>query len=253
MKPARKGDVRGVTLIELLVVIALLGIVLSLIVNFLSLQSRAASVQKAIDEANEASRVALSLVTWDLQNAGFEVPVSIANPAVIVPNANVAGHRDTFTIRYFDEASETAQRVTYDVASSPGTLRRAQYADDPSAVPSQAPTVAEVVALNVLFETRDNQFIDPVSPGECPVGSTLNSTGDRCVVEWLWQDEPSRLIRRVRIEMLSRSERRVARYEVPTPTYTFTGASGATTTYAAEPGYAYDFTTQVVSTPNLGR
>lgn len=258
-KQTRHGR-KGLTLVEVLVTISIFGIVLAIIGQFFSSQSRAAAVQKGINEANEAARVALSLVTWDLQNAGFEVPVSNSNAAIQVPSENVGDHVDSFTIRFFDDnlAVPAAQRIRYDIAGTPGTLRRAQYQDDPTVTPSQAPTVAQVVAMNVVFEARANQFVDPADSTSCPAGSSPFPPGvtpvQRCEVDWKWQDVPDRLIRRVRVELLTRSERRIQRYTSPEAAFEFTDLSnGTTTSYVPTAGYAHHYTEQTISTPNLGR
>ena len=261
MKKSRRRSESGLGLVELLVTIGVLTLVLGVIVNFFISQNRASAIQKAMNEANEAARIALSLITWDLQNAGYRVTVSNTNPAIHAPTTNVDSHADQMVVRYRNDTTATAGRYRYSIGGAPISLRRAEYADDPTATPTDNPTVASVVAMNLQFETRANQFVDVVGTGtskSCPSGTTPfppGATGaaiDKCSVNWVWRDQPDRLVRQIRVQLLARSQSKVSGYRPPVQGYTFTGNSGSTT-YSAEPGYVYYFSEQLLASPNLGR
>lgn len=256
---------QGLTLIEVLVVSTLLVVLLGLISQFFAVQARAASLQKALNEANEATRTVLTLITWDLQNAGYKVMVSNENKALDSYNS---GHTDIVTSRFFDvSASPSApKKVRYSLGKGDGevvtSMRRAYYGDPatstfPQATPpsgSNGPSIASVVALNLRFETRTDPFKTPTS-GTCPANTTsvpLGATGaaiTNCSVNWSWQDIPSRLVRRVRLQVLGRSETRVTGYLDRNLSYVFEGVSQ----YTTEPGFVYHFAEQTVLVPNLGR
>lgn len=254
---------QGLTLIEVLVVIALLGLLTGLIVQFFISQTRASSLQKGLNEANEATRTALALVGWDLQNAGYEVMVSNANKAL---TATDNGYEDTITIRSLDINVSPAveQTVSYSIILTPGDSGKSLH----RGLASSGPSVAGVVALNLLFETRADPFKTPLGIGSsktCPSGTTPvppGATGENiknCSVPWVWKDIPERLVRSVRIQVLGRSESRVPGRQSPNTSYSFAGADGAGTisendsAYAAEPGYVYHFAEQTVLALNLGR
>lgn len=258
---------QGITLIELLVVIALLGLLLGLIAQFFISQSRASSLQKGLNEANEATRTALALVGWDLQNAGYEVMVSNANKAIDVTDSSYA---DTVTIRLYDKLQTPPERkVRYSTDVDSSSLRRADFKNSESdPLGGMQPSVAGVVALNLLFETRVDPFKTPLGIGSsktCPAGTTPvppGATGENiqnCSVPWVWKDIPERLVRSVRIQVLGRSESRVPGRQSPSASYSFAGLSDAGTisendsAYTAEPGYVYHFAEQTVLAPNLGR
>lgn len=269
---------QGLTLVEVLVVIALLALLLGLIVQFFISQTRASSLQKGLNEANEATRTALSLVGWDLQNAGYEVVKSTATPA-LAPVAGIdnGGHLDALTIRLYDVnkilPDPPERKVRYDIKLGTGeivtSLRRADFKNSES-VPGDGmqPSVAGVVALNLLFETRADPFKTPLGIGSsktCPSGITPvppGATGadiQNCSVPWVWKDIPERLVRSVRLQVLGRSESRVPGRQSPSTSYSFAGADGTgvisenDSAYATEPGYVYHFAEQTVLAPNLGR
>lgn len=248
---------QGLTLIEVLITSTLVVVLLGLVSQFFVLQSRSSSLQKAQNEANEGTRTALSLVAWDLQNAGYRVTISTASPAIVMTNST---HRDTITTRFLNEDvnPSVTQKVLYDIAQGTGetvtSLRRAQFADTLINPPNglQA-SIASIVALNIRFETRLNQFVTPTGTA-CPSGSTplpVGATGasiKNCSVNWVWADVPQRLVRRIRVQVLGRSEIRVPRYNA-NRTFVFEGGSQ----YTSEPGFVYHFAEQTVLAPNLGR
>ena len=224
-------------------------------------QSRAASLQKALNEANEGTRTALSLVTWDLQDAGYQVTLSTANPAYISATDN--GYKDIVTTRSFDEDLPTPapQKVRYDIAQGSvetvSSLRRARFDDsltNPPTGQGMRATVASMVALNVRYETRQDPFATPTASG-CPAGTTPipeGATGvaiTNCRINWVWANMPQRLVRSIKVQLLSRSETRVSGYTSPVQSYTFEGGGQ----YATQPGFVYHFAEQTVVVPNLGR
>lgn len=245
----------GVTLIELLVTLALLGIGTGLITQFFVLQSRTAAQQRGINEANENTRVALALVTWDVQSAGYRVNVSSTNKA-ITPNSATGSYTDHFTTRYLfvDETAgvSEARKVRYDLATNPPRLRRAEFLDtlaDP--LGGMQPAVENIVALNLRYETRDNQFVTP-SSSTCPSGTTpIVESGltVNCSVNWVEQNDPLRLVRRVRVQILARSSGRVPGYRDRNASYAFAGGGS----YTTELGYVYHFAEQTVVVENLSR
>jgi prepilin-type N-terminal cleavage/methylation domain-containing protein len=253
----------GLTLIEILVTMALLSLVMGLIVNFFVIQSRAARLQKAINETSEATRVALSLVTWDLQNAGYRISVSNTNPAItttykrqngITPFDNTSGLYDEVTIRYRDDslAPATARKVSYGLGG--GSLLRQAYPDDNS-IPTMLESVEGIVALNIRYETRANQFVPPVNSGSatsCPTDTTAVTFGGvitNCSVNWQFKNVPERLIRQVKVQVLTRSSEKISGHTNSVSSYTFEGASN----YTTSAGYVYQFSEQTIVTPNLGR
>lgn len=245
----------GVTLVELLVTLALLGVGTGLISQFFVLQSRSAAQQRGINEANENTRVALALVTWDVQSAGYRVNVSSMNRA-ITPNSATGSYTDYFTTRYLfvndiGSVSE-AMKVRYDLESNPPRLRRAEFLDTLAAPTNgMQPAVENIVALNLRYETRDNQFVAP-SGTTCPSGSTLIVEGGvtvNCSVNWVEQNDPLRLVRRVRVQVLARSSGRVPGYRDRNASYAFAGGGS----YPTEPGYIYHFAEQTVVVENLSR
>lgn len=245
----------GVTLVELLVTLALLGVATGLISQFFVLQSRSAAQQRGINEANENTRVALALVTWDVQSAGYRVSVSDINRA-ITPNSATGSYTDHFTTRYLfvDETAgvSEARKVRYDLATSPPRLRRAEFKDTETNPPGEMqPAVENIVALNLRYETRDNQFVTP-SGSTCPSGTTPiveNGVTVNCSVNWVEQNDPLRLVRRVRVQVLARSSGRVPSYSDRNASYTFAGGGS----YPTEPGYVYHFAEQTVVVENLSR
>lgn len=250
-----RGRACGLTLVEVLVTAALAALLLGLVSQFFAAQARASSLQKAQNEANEATRTALALITWDLQNAGYRVSVSATDPAIVVSSST---YKDTVTTRFFNESSAAPEKVRYAVARGAGesvtSLRRAQFADTLANPPNglQA-SVASLVALNVRFETRPDQFVTPGALG-CPAGSTAIPAGavgpliQNCGVNWVWADTPARLVRQANVQILSRSETQVPGYRSGV-TYTFGGGGS----FTAEPGYVYGFAEQTVLVSNLGR
>lgn len=260
MTPYRRAH--GLTLIEVLVTSVLVALLLGLVSQFFVAQSRAANLQKAQNEANEATRTALGLIAWDLQNAGYRVSVSATNKAIAMTNST---HKDVVTTRFLndDQATPVAQKVRYDLAQGVGetvtSLRRAQFADTLTTPPQDMQaTIASMVGFNVRYETRADQFVAPTGTVSrtCPTGSTPVPAGavglliQNCSVNWAWSDTPLRLVRQVKVQVLSRSETRVPRYTM-NQTFTFEGA--ATSTLTADPGYVYHFAEQTVLVPNLGR
>jgi prepilin-type N-terminal cleavage/methylation domain-containing protein len=252
----RRAKQQGVTLVELLVVMVLMGILSALIVQYFTVQTRASEQQKALNEVSEATRVALTLITWDLQNAGYRVPVSSLNPGITAVSGN---YKDTLTIRFWDDSLNTpaAQKVRYDIASTPTSLRRAKFAatqTDPG-TGEVDPTVTGIVAMNVRYETRQDQYVMPTN-NVCPANTTplpVGATGaaiTNCSVNWVFQDTPLRLVRQVKVQVLARSANRVPSYQSPVSSYSF---DGTTRTYSAADGYVYQFAEQTVVTPNLGR
>jgi prepilin-type N-terminal cleavage/methylation domain-containing protein len=246
---------RGVTLIEMLVGMTILSIALAMISGFFIVQSRAGRMQKAMNEANDAGRTALSLISWDLQNAGYKVVTSTQNPALIINPTTNSGIKDIVTIRYYDESLGKAQRVHYSIQDSSRSVHRGQFDDNPNIAQNIGPTVASVVAMNVRFETRENQYITPVgtppgcAAGQTPIRNDAGTTVINCGVNWEFSDVPKRLVRSIRLQILARSELRVSGAFKETTTFTFDGGA----TYTTEPGYAYLFVEQTVVSPNLGR
>lgn len=243
----------GMTLIEVLVVSVLLALVLGIISRFFISQSRAAALQKAINEATNGARIALTLLSWDIQNAGYNVNTSLANPAIAATNN---GHQDSVVIRYHDLEMDKEQIVEYDIGSDPISLRRRQF--DVGGNPSIMPSVATIVAMNLTYETRQNQFITPVGSGSsksCPGGAVPvpdGATGAaimNCLEPWAFAGSPQRLVRRVRVELLARSNGRAAGYSSSQSSYSFADGSS----YEAEDGYVYHYAEQFVLTPNLNR
>lgn len=250
---------QGLTLIEVLVTSALFTVLLGLVSQFFVVQSRAASLQKAINEANEGTRTALSLITWDLQDAGYRVTLSTTNPTYISATDN--GYKDIVTTRSFDEDLPTPapQKVRYDIAQGSvetvSSLRRARFDDgltNPPTGQGMRATVASMVALNVRYETRQDPFKTPIS-GSCSSGTTpiVDETGAtiNCRINWVWADTPQRLVRSIKVQLLGRSETRVSGYTSPVQSYTFDGGSQ----YPMQPGFVYHFAEQTVLVPNLGR
>lgn len=247
---------QGLTLIEVLVTSALFTVLLGLVSQFFVVQSRAASLQKALNEANEGTRTALSLITWDLQNAGYRVTTSSTNPAIAMTNNS---YTDTVTTRFLDEDQnpDVIRKVRYDIAQGEGeivpSLRRAAFNDSDTNPPAGLrAAVASMVAFNVRYETRQDPFETPVS-GSCSSGNTpiLDETGAtiNCRINWVWSDTPQRLVRSIKVQLLGRSETRVSGYTSPVQNYTFDGGSQ----YPTQPGFVYHFAEQTVLVPNLGR
>lgn len=256
-----KRGTQGFTLVELLVTSALFVMLLGLVSQFFISQSRAASLQKAINEANEGTRTALALVTWDLQNAGYRATLTTTNSAYVSATDN--GHKDTITTRFFDEGSgvNAIRKVRYDIGQGAGeivpSLRRAAFDDGDTTPPAGLrAAVASMVAFNVRFETRRDAFTTP-SSGTCPAASTpiVDDAGDtvNCRNDWAWKSEPDRLVRSVKVQLLGRSETRVPRYTSPVQSYTFDGDGEGGSSYVTEPSFIYHFAEQTVLTPNLGR
>ncbi len=249
----------GLTLIEMLVTASILVMVLGIVSQFFISQSRAATLQKATDQATNATRTALALISWDVQNAGYDVVVSDTNKAIVSTNN---AHQDVMTVRYNDLSLDPPARsnVRYSIDTSTGdnvaSLRRAEYPETVAEPPQgMQPTIASVVALNVQFETRANAYATPLTSTTCATGQTgIPDPSDptkiiNCSVNWVWSDTPLRQVRRVKVQLLGRSEGRVPSYSSPVTSYTFDGGS----TYAAVPGYVYSQTEQTFTTPNLGR
>lgn len=251
------GRQSGFSLVELLIASALVFMLFGMIAQFMGLQSRASSFQKATNEAVESARIALSLLSWDIQNAGYRVMVTDDPVDLLGLRAVENGNADGFVIRYLDESLTdasgnpgVAQRISYSLGDEPRSLRRAQYSDSTSTPPSEQPTVATVVALNAHYVTRSNQYLAPADDGSCPVGSQpVGSPTENCLVSWKSQVTAERLVRSVDLQLLARSSTRVSGYEDPKATYTFADGS----TYATEPGYVYHYAEQTVVAPNLGR
>ena len=249
--PLRRDRQAGLTVIELLVAGSLLTVVLSLATNFLISQSYAGNVQKATNEATEAARIALSLLTWDIQNAGYRVMVTDQPKELLGIRAIDDGAADSVVIRYLDESFSPPepQRISYNVGGTPRSLRRVQYDDDAATAPVEQPTVATVVAMNISYETRPSQFVDVGSTG-CPTGTEdIGSPPINCRVPWTVQSTAGRLVREVRIELLARSATRINGYSGGNDVYTFTGGGS----YTTEPGYVYHYAEQTVLASNLGR
>lgn len=244
---------QGFSLVELLIASALVFMLFGMIAQFMTLQGKASSFQKATNEATDSARIALSLLSWDIQNAGYRVTVTDVPAEMLGLKAVEAGNADGFVIRYLDEslAPPSAQRISYSLGDEPRSLRRAQYPDTGTTPPSEQPTVATVVALNAIYTTRNNQYVSPdPSSNACPAGTEpVGSPVDNCLVTWKMQSTAERLVRSVDLEILARSSTKVPRYHDKTGTYTFSDGS----TYTTEPGYVYHFAEQTVVSPNLGR
>jgi type II secretory pathway component PulJ len=243
----------GFTLVELLVAAFVTFLLFGMIAQFMGLQGRASSFQKATNEATESARIALSLLTWDIQNAGYRVSVTDNPSDLLGLRAIENGNADGFVMRYLDEslAPPSAQRISYSLGDEPRSLRRAQY-DDLATAPAEQPTVATVVALNATYVTRSNQFVSPdPSTGDCPAGTEPvgGSPPENCLVPWETSSVAKRLVRSVDLELLARSSTKVPGHQDKISSYTFSDG----TTYATEPGYVYHYAEQTVVSPNLGR
>lgn len=242
----------GVTVVELLVAGSILTVVLSIATNFLISQSRASNIQKATNEATEAARTALSLLTWDIQNAGYRVIVTDEPQELLGIRAVDDGVADGMIIRYLDESLDPpqAQRISYDIGGEPRSLRRVQYADVSGTAPTEQPTVATIVAMNLTFETRPNQYVD-VEDGTCTSPATpIGDPPTNCLMPWIQKSTADRLVRQVRIELLARSATRISGYSAGKEAYVF---GDGTLTYVPEPGYVYHRAEQTVLAANLGR
>lgn len=238
----------GITLVELLVVMALSGLVINIVVQFFALQIRTAEQQKAVNEVNEASRIALMLLSWDLQLAGYEVPISHARPAL---HANQPEFK--LALRYHQADMNRDRQVRYALGGRPAGLRRAEF-DDGGAPSSLQPAVAGVVALHIMYETRDAAFRDfvPVGSLTCPAGTTPFPPGvnppANCEVSWGFKSSPDRFVRQAVVRLVARSETRVPGYRHAVPRYDLGGGIS----YQTEPGYMYRYAEQTVVTWNLG-
>lgn len=243
----------GFSLVELMIATAIAFMIFGMIAQFMSLQGRASSLQKATNEATDSARIALSLLSWDIQNAGYRVTVTDDPIDKLGVRAIENGNADGFVIRYLDEslATPAAQRISYSLGDEPRSLRRAQYDDSSASPPSEQPTVATVVALNATYVTRSNQYVSPdPSTLSCPAGSEpMGSPVENCLVTWKSQPTAERLVRSVDLELLARSSTRVPGYHDKRGTYTFSDGSS----YTAEPGFVYHYAEQTVVAPNLGR
>jgi type II secretory pathway component PulJ len=248
------GRAAGFSLVELLIATALTFMLFGMIAQFMGLQGKASSLQKATNEATESARIALSLLSWDIQNAGYRVTVTDVPSDKLGLRSLEGGNADGFVIRYLDEslATPSAQRVSYSLGDEPRSLKRAQYDDSSSSSPSEQPTVATVVALNASYVTRSNQFMSPdPTTGSCPAGTEPigGSPPENCLVSWKTQATAERLVRSVDVELLARSSTKVPGYQDRQGTYTFSDGS----TYQTEPGFVYHYAEQTVVSPNLGR
>lgn len=248
---------QGLTLIEVLVTSALFTVLLGLVSQFFVVQSRAASLQKAINEANEGTRTALSLITWDLQTAGYRATLASTNPAYV--SAINSGYTDTITTRFFDvdQDPDAIRKVRYSIGQGSTdpvvSLQRANFPDNETNPPQgMQSSIASMVALNLRYETRQDPFATPTS-GTCLSGTKpiVDETGAiiNCRIDWVWADTPQRLVRSIKVQLLGRSETRVSNYTSPAQSYTFEGGGQ----YATEPGFVYHFAEQTVLVPNLGR
>lgn len=251
---AARGRRSGLTIVELLVAGTILTVVLSVVGNFFVSQSRASDIQKATNEATEAARTALSLLTWDVQNAGYRVMVTNEPAEYLGIRSIDDGVQDGMILRYLDESLSPpkAQRISYSIGGDPPSLRRVQYDDVSGAAPAEQPTVASIVAMNVTYETRPNHYVDLNADDKCdlayepvPEGS---SSPTNCLVPWDDLSTADRLVRQVRIELLARSSTKIAGYQSSVGSYDFDGS-----TYATEPGYVYHRAEQTVLASNLGR
>lgn len=247
---------KGLSLIEMLVAMAIMGIVLAIIVQFFATQSRAARIQKAINEASEAGRTALSLITWDLQNAGYRVTTSNENPAIKKGGNN--GYYDSLIIRYRDDsiAVPVETVVTYSIDNNGDLLRDEDLITD-TVEDDVAPSVASIVAMNVRYETRADQFATPILSGStntCPEDTTPITDGSgkviNCSINWTFADEPERLVRQVKVQLLARSENKVSGYKGSRQSFKFDGIDAS---YNANDGYMYQLSEQTIIVPNLGR
>jgi type II secretory pathway component PulJ len=248
----------GFSLVELLIASTVIFMLFGMIAQFMGLQSRASNLQKAMNEATDSARIALALLSWDIQNAGYRVTVTDDPSDLLGIRAIEAGSADSMVIRYLDETLTDAngnpglqQRISYSVGDEPRSLRRAQYADSSSAAPQEQPTVATVVALNAIYETRSNQYVSPdPSTGSCPAGTEpIGSPADNCHVNWKRQSSAERLVRSVELQLLTRSTTRVQGYQDNVGSYMFEDGSS----YVTQPGYVYHYVEQTVVAPNLGR
>lgn len=240
------------TLIEVLVAGALFIVVIAVAGRFFAVQTQANNLQKALDEAQDNARIAFELISWDIQNAGYRVTVTDSPVDMLGIRATDNGARDSFVVRYFDEAltTPTPQRVAYKVDGTPPSLQRVQYDDDATTIPTEQPTVASVVALNLRYETRSSQFVDVQPDGTCPSGTQdIGSPPVNCLVPWVEKDDAERLVKTVRVQLLARSDTKIPGYRDQRGSYTFADGSVVQT----QPGYVYRFADQTVLAPNLGR
>lgn len=243
---------RGMTLVEVLIAGVLFIVIISIAGRFFAAQNEANALQKALDEASDNARIALEMLSWDLQNAGYRVTVTDAPSDLLGIRATDGGAQDALVIRYLDESLSppSPQRISYNIGDTPGALQRVQYSDDTKTVPSEQPTVARVVGLNLLYETRSNQYVDVQDDGTCPTGTEdIGSPPVNCRVPWTEKNVAERLVKTVRVQLLARSDTRVPGYQDSQGTYTFADGS----TVSTQPGYVYRFADQTVLAPNLGR
>lgn len=248
---------QGVTLTELLVTMALLAIAMAAMVQFFITQTRASQLQKATNEANEAARIALSLISWDLQNAGYLISTSATNPAISATgsgtSSDLTSYKDAFSVRYFDREAGAEQTIRYELTGSPLSLFRTQ-----NGVSSES--VASIVGMNVLYETRANQFELPTDTGSsrsCPAGTEAipqGATGaaiENCRGIWEFKNAPNRLVRQIRVQVLARSTQRITKHT--SPNFTFDDEGATQVAYQTEDGYVYQFAEQAIIAANLGR
>lgn len=243
----KQGARRAVTLMELLVTISVLAIALAIMAQFFMVQTRAANQQKALNEASEAARIALSLISWDLQNAGY-----LVGTKAIAATDN--GFKDAVTMRYFDRTAAAEQAISYRLQGDPPSLFRIQN-------DVQGESVASIIAMNILYETRANQFELPNGSGStktCPAETEaipLGATGEdinNCRGLWLYKDEPLRLVKQIKVQIVARSTRQIPGYTTSTA-FRFDKSDGSTIAYTPQAGYVYQFAEQTIIAANLGR
>lgn len=186
----------GLALLEVLIALGVLVVVLGLTVGYLRDQHDLARLGQARSEAQDKARVAMALITQDLEMAGSSryvsvtasgsttttyVPTSVPNwtecngvPPCLQGRDN--GTTDELSMRYVTslrDLAEACRRVRYDVAS--GTLRRSDVGcgqgDD------LQPLAANVLAANVYYRCTNGQVVDaPASLGAPVCASTASGS-----------------------------------------------------------------------------
>jgi prepilin-type N-terminal cleavage/methylation domain-containing protein len=93
--PQSLKDGRGFTLVEVLVALGLAGVVLAILVGFISNVTRTSTVQNAVASAQQTARIGLDFIVQEIRMTGLD-PLKTAGAGI--ENISAAGDRLRFTI-----------------------------------------------------------------------------------------------------------------------------------------------------------
>lgn len=122
MRRSVVGNQQGLSLIELLIVLAVMGFVMAAVYGFYESQMKTSMAQEDIVEVQQNLRIAMDMITHDIQKAGYLVPLDpVTNPLAAASSTGITINTAS--------ASGTTARVTANATTAATTVLSVESAD----------------------------------------------------------------------------------------------------------------------------